>query len=608
MQEPKFSGLFNRMSLFVKCMLLIVVSTLTLAALLTVANNKMQERSIVHGVQNLGRNMTVEVASTSGGSIRFKNTGPLADRLEGVLSRTHGRATYGVALDSEGGVIAEAGTISKADRSALAGLASAALEAGEMQSDATGFITAAPSKVGTTGDNFVGSVAFVWTPEVDISSLGQGKLIALGVASLAFLALVALSAFALHRLMGVPLARVGESISGIAQGTYDDEPIYQTRGDEIGRIGRHLEELKEQLQIGKAAEDAQRAEQEQQEAVVAQLSKGLQSLSEGDLTRTLDKPFASNYEELRLNFNTTVQKMLEIIGTVVENSTRIQAGATEISQSSDDLSHRTESQAATLEETAAAMEELTVSVKSAADGARQAESIAMDAKTTAENSDTVVTNAVNAMSQIEESSSKISQIITVIDDISFQTNLLALNAGVEAARAGEAGRGFAVVASEVRALAQRSSDAAMEIKSLISESANQVNQGVDLVGRAGQELKKITERVGEISEHISGIAAGAAEQAITLTEINTGVSQLDQVTQQNAAMVEEATAAGQLLRNDASALAQHVSVFNTGQGSSNTVPFTPAEPTMPTAHGSMEAELEAQFIDPPKEANRWDDF
>jgi methyl-accepting chemotaxis protein len=207
---------------------------------------------------------------------------------------------------------------------------------------------------------------------------------------------------------------------------------------------------------------------------------------------------------------------------------------------------------------------MTGSVKAAAEGARGVESAISDARNEAEVNREVVENAVSAMTEIEESSNQISQIIGVIDDIAFQTNLLALNAGVEAARAGEAGRGFAVVASEVRALAQRSSEAATEIKTLISNSSSQVERGVDLVGKAGQALQAIVGQVGHISGLVSGIAEGASEQSTGLNEINLGVAQLDQVTQQNAAMVEQATAASQLLNNDAARLTDLISSFETG--------------------------------------------
>ncbi|MEP1496434.1 methyl-accepting chemotaxis protein, partial [Pseudophaeobacter sp.] len=257
----------------------------------------------------------------------------------------------------------------------------------------------------------------------------------------------------------------------------------------------------------------------------------------------------------------------------------------------------TESQAATLEETAAALDELTASVRSAAEGASSVEATMEAAKKEAEISGEVVQSAVSAMTEIEQSSNHIGQIISVIDDIAFQTNLLALNAGVEAARAGEAGKGFAVVASEVRALAQRSSDAAMEIKTLIGDSSKQVARGVDLVGKAGEALDSIVGQVSHISKLVSGIAEGAVEQSTGLNEINTGVTQLDQVTQQNAAMVEEATAAGHMLNADSSKLAELVAIFKL-DGSAPVVQMptaaAPMAPTVaPSAHGEDDWDLEA---------------
>ncbi|APG46602.1 methyl-accepting chemotaxis protein [Phaeobacter porticola] len=306
---------------------------------------------------------------------------------------------------------------------------------------------------------------------------------------------------------------------------------------------------------------------------VEDISKGLDALSQGDLSYRVPLSELPDLRVLCEAFNTAQDTLNTAVETVKSVADAVGSTASEISQSSSELSHRTETQAATLEETAAAIEELTSTVRSAADGAREVEEIVSNARTTAEESGEVVSNAVKAMSQIEESSGKISQIISVIDDIAFQTNLLALNAGVEAARAGEAGRGFAVVASEVRALAQRSSDAAGEIKLLITESSQYVGNGVTLVSRAGDELQKIIGSVSTISGHVSQIATGAAEQSVTLVEINTGVSQLDQVTQHNAAMVEEATAASQTLSNDAQELTRQISIFKTGSGAQNVVSF-----------------------------------
>lgn len=299
---------------------------------------------------------------------------------------------------------------------------------------------------------------------------------------------------------------------------------------------------------------------------ISEIAEGLEVLSRGDLSHRVATSDLPDMAALTNAFNRAQETLSSALQTVAEVAQAVERTSGEISQSSSELSHRTETQAATLEQTAAAIEELTSTVRSAADGAREVEGIVSNARSAAEGSGEVVSSAVTAMSQIEESSGRISQIISVIDDIAFQTNLLALNAGVEAARAGEAGRGFAVVASEVRALAQRSSDAAGEIKQLITESSQYVGNGVQLVSQAGDELQKIIASVSTISGHVSQIATGAAEQSVTLVEINTGVSQLDQVTQHNAAMVEEATAASQTLSNDANELMRQMSRFQLSGG------------------------------------------
>jgi methyl-accepting chemotaxis protein len=334
------------------------------------------------------------------------------------------------------------------------------------------------------------------------------------------------------------------------------------RSDELGEIALALEGLREKL-IGAEAAERERAQlQADQQSVVDALSVGLQNLAAGNLQDTLTREFAGNYETLRGDFNRTVAKLNETISRVVETSENIRVRSSEISMASEDLSRRTENQAATLEETAAALDELTSSVKSAAEGAKEVENIVRQARREAEESGNVVQGAVAAMTEIERSSEQISQIIGVIDDIAFQTNLLALNAGVEAARAGDAGKGFAVVASEVRALAQRSSGAAKEIKTLIGASTQHVGRGVDQVGRAGEALASIVNRVAHISTLVSDIAAGATEQSTGLAEINIGVTQLDQVTQKNAAMVEQTTAASQSLNSEASDLSGLVARFS----------------------------------------------
>ncbi|MBL8542864.1 MAG: PAS domain S-box protein [Hyphomonadaceae bacterium] len=314
----------------------------------------------------------------------------------------------------------------------------------------------------------------------------------------------------------------------------------------------------------KAAEAERAARAEEQSRVVRGLADGLGHLAGGNLTARIEQPFPGEYEKLRSDFNEAMSKLQEAMKTIVVNAGGIRTGAGEISQASDDLSRRTEQQAASLEETAAALDEITATVRKTAEGSKQANSVVGTARSDAEASGQVVQETVAAMAEIEKSSKQISQIIGVIDEIAFQTNLLALNAGVEAARAGEAGRGFAVVASEVRALAQRSSEAAKEIKGLISASSQHVETGVELVGEAGKALQGIVLKVNEISGLVSEIAASAQEQSTALAEVNTAINQMDQVTQQNAAMVEQSTAASHSLTQEAEELMSLISRFDTG--------------------------------------------
>ena len=311
--------------------------------------------------------------------------------------------------------------------------------------------------------------------------------------------------------------------------------------------------------------EAERAEAAAKQAtVVSGLGLGLGKLSDGDLAFRLSSPFATEYEKLRDDFNTAIGKLQTTISTVAGAAGTIRSGTAEISAAADDLSRRTEQQAASLEETAAALDEITATVKKTSDSAIEARSAVSNAKADAEHSGSIVSRAVTAMSAIESSSQQIGQIIGVIDEIAFQTNLLALNAGVEAARAGEAGRGFAVVASEVRALAQRSAEAAKDIKGLISASRGPVNTGVDLVGETGKALGRIVGQVTDINRIISEIAASAQEQAAGLDQVNTAINQMDQVTQQNAAMVEQSTAASKNLAQETGELTRLIAQFSIG--------------------------------------------
>ncbi len=305
-------------------------------------------------------------------------------------------------------------------------------------------------------------------------------------------------------------------------------------------ISVYLDALQEEREKSEAERQALNA---QQEEALSAIDTSLNRLAGGDLTASISKPLAPQFERLRSNFNAAIEKLDDTLGAIVTAADDAAGNSGELVHATDDMAKRTEQQAASLEETAAAVEEITTISREAAQRAEEARRVVGSATEEAKRSGAVVEQAVTAMGAIQESSGKITQIIGVIDQISFQTNLLALNAGVEAARAGEAGKGFAVVAQEVRELAQKSAEAAKEIKALIDKSFADVQLGVSLVHQTGEALHHIGEQVVHINGHIDAIASSAREQSAGIAEINTAVGSMDQMTQQNAAMVEQTNAA-----------------------------------------------------------------
>lgn len=375
-----------------------------------------------------------------------------------------------------------------------------------------------------------------------------------------------------------PLDALSQTMRKLAGGDLDVAVESSERGDEVGNMAKSVLVFKENGLKARAAEndarklreaaDRERQQAEAHRAAVAQeqseivdrLGNALSKLADRDLTVSLSG-FPADYRRLETDFNAAVVALREALSLVATNANMILSGSGEISGAADDLSKRTEQQAASLEQTAAALDQITVTGKKAADGANHARDVVVKAKQDAENTGATVRKAVDAMGGIERSAQKITQIIGVIDEIAFQTNLLALNAGVEAARAGDAGRGFAVVASEVRALAQRSADAAKEIKGLISTSTAQVSDGVELVAETGKALERILAQVGDINSAVVDIASGAQEQATGLAQVNAAINQMDQATQQNAAMVEQSTAASHSLAQEATQLSDLIRQF-----------------------------------------------
>jgi methyl-accepting chemotaxis protein len=379
-----------------------------------------------------------------------------------------------------------------------------------------------------------------------------------------------------------PLERLSDAMARLARGDFHVQAPGGDRRDEIGGMARAVQILKdvglEKVKLEAAAQDQraltdqerQRAEHERartaqdQAKVVSEIGAGLAKLSSGDLTHRLTTPFARDYEGLRQTFNSAVEQLQSAMSAVIQRTHGLKSGVGDIGRTSDDLARRTEHQAMRLEQTATAVSQATDTMRQAALGAGEARKIVSEATLDSERSGEVVSATASAMTEIEASARQIGQIIGVIDEIAFQTNLLALNAGVEAARAGDAGKGFAVVASEVRALAQRSAEAAKEIKALVSTSGQQVERGVERVAETGRLLSRVSDQVAKINAAVIQIVTSAEDQAKSLSDINQAVKEMDQVTQQNAAMVEEASAAAQGVLDETEALTQLVGAFRVG--------------------------------------------
>ena len=421
--------------------------------------------------------------------------------------------------------------------------------------------------------------AFLETAESDARAEDEAFSAFTLVASVASVLLFLAGLYLFRKRAVVPLTDMKNYMRMLADGDYSYEVPHANRKDEIGEMAQSVEvfrnaalerkRLREEMERDSQLSEEQRIKREQIRAeeaanlkvVVDTLGAGLNRLAECNIRMTIDEPFAENFEMLRTDFNNSIATFQATLEQVLDKTAHINDNSQAMREAADNLSRRTEQQAAALEETAAALEEVTATVRASAERTSETRDLVHEAKNCATISTGVVRGAVEAMTRIEGASGEIGRIIDVIYQIAIQTNLLALNAGVEAARAGDAGKGFAVVAQEVRELAQRSALAAKEIGGLIENSRNEVANGVKLVGETGNALVRIEGFVSEIDVKVEAITTASREQSVGLGEISTAVNSIDQMTQQNASMVEETTAISHSLASDSEQLGELVGRF-----------------------------------------------
>lgn len=507
-------------------------------------------------------------------------TGLLADRIgqlgigepEARLAETYAAVIEGYAqqiwalevVDAQGIILAhwEAGQGRDAALHELA--RKAAVEGEVLRRDVLHGRALARPILGPEGQ-VIGAVAATWSMDALAAMIRDASVWISLLALVAGLAGLAALMLAVSVMVTRPLNRLASRMNDVSERRFEGEIADTQRKDEIGVLASGLLVLREAL----AEEERDRVRREEQDArkqaLFDDLSRCIGTVAEGDLSPRLPEDLATDlearYQEVLRDFNHLIDSFKQVISSVTTSAETVRSNAVEISQVASEQSRRSEAQAATLEESSAALDDLTGNVRKTAKAAQDADTVIVQNRKQAESSGEVVKRTVEAMQRIETSSSQINEIIGVIDDIAFQTNLLALNAGVEAARAGEAGRGFSVVASEVRALAQRSSQSASEIKELISKSGQQVMEGSVLVVETGSALERIITQVQQVSDLVTAIATSAQEQSSSLEEISSGVGQLDKVTQQNVAVIQETTASSETLRQESEKLVRVLSGF-----------------------------------------------
>ncbi len=471
---------------------------------------------------------------------RYWATAPVPDELRQEVASTIGAAdSFWAALESRFLPAMKAGDMATMQRVHTEELTPAYRK----QHDAVTHL------VSESGKYRAGLMDFAQTLVVSLLTL-------FAIVALVILAIVHGASRMIRNQMVGPLVQTAHVMEQMAEGDYTVSIEGAERQDEIGIMARAMAIFRSNGAARRKAENDQRE-------VVAALSSGLDCLARQDIEYRINTAFPDGYEELRQNYNKACDALSSAMRTVRVGASSVLSSISEIGAATDDLALRNEQQASSLAETAGAMDGVTGSVRETAIGAKRVQDAIAAAQDQAHAGGEVVRQAVAAMDQIEASAHEISQITTVIDGIAFQTNLLALNAGVEAARAGESGKGFAVVATEVRALAQRSAEAAQNIKNLIENSTSQVGQGVRLVGETGERLTGIVDQIASVDGLVTRIAVAAASQAESLSQVNAAVAEMNRMTQANAAMVEQSSAATRSLSNEARALTNLVEGFRT---------------------------------------------
>jgi methyl-accepting chemotaxis protein len=386
---------------------------------------------------------------------------------------------------------------------------------------------------------------------------------AMGLTLLAALIMLAL----LIRSIARPVVKMSEAVSRLVAGDHAVTIPGLTRGDELGQLARALDQFRDVFASDHARAESEKAQARETQVTIDAIGDGLTALAEGNLTFRVNENGTGALAKLHSDYNAAVASLEGVLSKIVDGCNTIKLGTDEIASASNDLAMRTEQQATSLAETSRTLNEFTTSVKTTAENAKQTSSRLITARSTAAGVGDTATRAIAAMRSIESSSKEMAEIVGVIDGIAFQTNLLALNAGVEAARAGDAGKGFAVVATEVRALAQRSADAAKSIRDLIGKSTEEVSGGVALVESSGEALRQIVSEVSAVSGLVDAIAEAAGQQAAGIADISGMVGSMDSFTQQNAAMVEQSSAGTRNLAAETLSLVDQLGRFQLGNTS-----------------------------------------